>query len=166
MDPFAIPASQALVLGVLAAPLCVWAAYTDLSAMRIRNVTVLMLVAAFVVAGPFVMPVDAYLWRYVHLAVVLAIGFVLASLGAMGAGDAKFAAAMAPFVAVTDAGRVAILFAILLVVTFAAHRIARSVPAVRALAPGWQSWSQTKDFPLGITLAATLVTYLGVAAAT
>ncbi len=109
--------------------------------------TVLSLVAVFVVAGPFVMPVDEYLWRYVHLAVVLAVGFVLASLGAMGAGDAKFAAAMAPFVAAADAGRVAILFAVLLVVTFAAHRIARSVPAVRALAPGWRSWSRDQGLP-------------------
>ena len=155
---------EGLVLGLLALPICAWVAYTDLSAMRIRNEAVLALVAVFALAGPAVLPLDAYLWRFAQVAIVLAAGFALATAGALGAGDAKFAAAMAAFVAPGDVGAFALLLAGALVVTLAAHRGARAVPAIRALAPGWRSWHEPKDFPLGVTLAAALVTYLGLAA--
>ena len=163
--PLAATPLQGAAFGALALPICLWVAYTDLSAMRIRNEAVLALMAVFVAVGPFVLPLDAYAWRFVHLAAVLAIGFGLTSIGAIGAGDAKFAAAMAPFVALPDTGRLALLFAALLVATYAAHRLARMVPAVRALAPGWRSWSEPRDFPMGITLGATLAAYLALAAA-
>ncbi len=157
---------EGLVLGLLSLPICVYVAYTDLSQMKIRNTAVLALFVVFVVAGLFVItPLVEYLWRFVHLAVVLAAGFVLTMIRAVGAGDAKFAAAMAPFVALPDLPEVLILFAILLVVTWVGHRIIRSIPAIRNLAPDWRSWSEKKDFPMGITLAATHLTYLGLAAA-
>lgn len=169
MDPgFAPPmlattAMQGIVFGLLTLPICVWVAYTDLSRMKIRNAAVLTLLAVFVVAGPIVLPLDAYLLRFGHLAVVLGAGFVLSSFGAVGAGDAKFAAAMAPFVAVADAGAFLILFAVMLILTYTAHRLARRIGPLRALAPDWKSWSETRDFPLGVTLGATLIAYLGMA---
>lgn len=163
-DPLAATRLQGVAFGALALPICLWVAYTDLSAMRIRNEAVLVLVAVFALVGPFVMPLDAYAWRFVQLAAVLGIGFALTAAGAIGAGDAKFAAAMAPFVAAGDASRVMLLFAGLLVVTYGTHRLARMVPAVRALAPGWRSWSEPRDFPMGITLGATLTVYLALAA--
>ena len=159
-----ITATQGLVLGLLSLPICAWVTYTDLSEMKIRNMAVLALLAVFAVAAPFVMPLAEYGWRWVHFAAVLAVGFVLHAVRAVGAGDAKFAAAMAPFVAAGDAPEVGLLFAGLLVVTYLAHRAARAVPAVRGLAPEWQSWHEPKDFPMGITLAATQVCYLGAAA--
>ena len=164
---FALAATplQGWVLGLLSLPICLWVAYTDLSQMKIRNQAVLALFGVFVVAGLFVVaPLTEYLWRYVQLAVVLAAGFVLSSVRALGAGDAKFAAAMAPFVAPGDYGAVLMLFAVLLIATWLLHRAARAVAPVRNLAPGWKSWSETKDFPMGITLAATQLTYLGLAA--
>lgn len=155
---------QGWVFGLLSLPVCLWVAYTDLSAMKIRNEAVLALFAIFVVAGLFVMPLGEYAWRYLNLAVVLSVGFALATIRALGAGDAKFAAAMAPFVAPGDLGEVLMLFAGLLLVTLALHRLARRIPVVRAWAPGWRSWSEAKDFPMGVTLGATQVAYLGLAA--
>lgn len=156
---------QGLVFGLLSLPICLYVAYTDLAHMKIRNTAVLALFVVFVVAGIFVItPLVDYLWRFLHLAVVLAAGFVLTMIRAVGAGDAKFAAAMAPFVALPDLPKVLILFAILLIVTWLAHRAVRAVPALRNLAPDWRSWSEKKDFPMGITLAATQLTYLGLAA--
>ena len=90
---------QGLVFGLLSLPICLWVAYTDLTQMKIRNEAVLALFVTFVVSGIFLMPFTEYLWRYLHLAVILAVGFGLSTIRALGAGDAKFAAAMAPFVA-------------------------------------------------------------------
>jgi hypothetical protein len=59
----------------------------------------------------------------------------------MGAGDAKFAAAMAPFVALQDVAIFAVLFASLLLAAFATHRLVRAVPQLRGLAPHWESWT-------------------------
>ena len=156
---------QGIVLGLASLPICVWVAYTDLSRMRIRNEAVLALLAVFALGGFLVLDdAGAYLWRYAHLAIVLGIGFLMATVRFLGAGDAKLAAAMAPFVAPQDVGTVLFLFVALLMVTFALHRTARAVAPVRALAPGWTSWEARRHFPLGITLAATHVSYHALAA--
>ncbi|WP_299813607.1 prepilin peptidase [uncultured Jannaschia sp.] len=155
---------QGAVFGLLSMPICLWVAYTDLSAMKIRNEAVLALLAVFVVAGLFLLPVGEYFWRCAHFVVVLITGFLLSTLRAFGAGDAKFAAAMAPFVAWPDLGEVLILFAALLPVTWLLHRLVRRVPAIRDRVPHWKSWSEPKDFPMGIALAATQLVYLGLAA--
>ena len=157
-------AAEGLLFGLLVLPICAWVAYTDLSAMRIRNEAVLALLAAFVVTGPFVLAPDAYLWRYAQLALVLALGFALSSARLLGAGDAKFAAAAAPMVAPGDAGTVMMLLATLLAATLALHRAARAIPKVRGLAPHWRSWHEARDFPLGVPLGLTLAAYLWLAA--
>ena len=51
------------------------------------------------------------------------------------------------------------LFAAFLLGAFAAHRILRAIPAVRALTPDWVSWKR-KDFPMGLALVGTFVTYM------
>lgn len=157
---------QGIVLGLATLPICLWIAYTDLSAMRIRNAAVLTMLGVFA-AGGLLTFADAseYLWRYAHVAVAITVGFALTAGGVLGAGDAKLAAAMAPFVALADVGFVLLLFAGMLVVTFAAHRAARAIEPVRALAPDWQSWEERRHFPLGVTLAATHLAYHALAAA-
>ncbi|SFI88447.1 A24 family peptidase [Jannaschia pohangensis] len=156
---------QGVVFGLLSLPICLWAAYTDLSTMKIKNEAVLALAAVFVVAGLFVLPTfTEYLWRYAHLGVILVIGFLMSAMRMLGAGDAKFAAAMAPFVALADVIEVLLIFSALLILTYVLHRIIRMIPAIRNLAPDWKSWHEKKDFPMGVTLAATQMTYLGLAA--
>ncbi|SIS67868.1 prepilin peptidase [Phaeovulum vinaykumarii] len=153
------PAQAAGVLAIVAAPICLWVALSDLRHMKIPNQAVLALIAVYAVVGPFVLPLDVWAWRWLHLAVVLAVGFVLNMIAHFGAGDAKFAAAMAPFFALSHAGLALVLLALCLLTSFLTHRLVRAVPPLRGLAPDWESWRR-KDFPLGIALVATLMSYL------
>jgi len=96
--------------------------------------------------------------------VVLVVGFLLSTCRLIGAGDAKFAAAMAPYLARGDLIFVMFLFASVLMGAFVTHRLARGIPAARRAAPDWESWTRRKDFPMGLALAGTLVFYLLLAA--
>ena len=140
-------------------PICLWVAWSDLRGMRIPNKAVVALFAVFAVTGLFTLPFDIYLWRYSHLAVVLAVGFLLNMGGLMGAGDAKFLAAAAPMVAYRDFPEMVVILSVTLFAGFIAHRIARATP-LRRLAPEWQSWSTGQRFPMGYPLAGALVAYL------
>jgi len=146
-----------------AIPICIWVAYTDLKSMKILNIAVLALLVVYAVVGLIALPLDAYLWRYLHLVVVLVIGFVLNMTGGFGAGDAKFAAVMAPFIAFGDAGKFMMLLALCLIACFILHRAARLVPAIRNMTPDWASW-ESRKFPMGTALGLSLVIYLALAA--
>lgn len=159
----ATTAQQALWLLIPALPVAIWVAWSDMKFMRIPNKAVLTLVAVFAVAGFIALPLAEFGWRWVHLAVVLVAGFALTSAGLVGGGDSKFAAAMAPFVALGDLRFFLVLFAACLIAAFAAHRILRAIPAVRRATPDWVSWTHRK-FPMGLALTGALVIYLGLAA--
>lgn len=141
-------------------PIALWVAWSDMATMKIPNKAVLALMAVFVVIGAVVFPWDEYFSRMLHFIVILAIGFLLSIAGLFGAGDAKFAAAMAPFVAFYDITAMIIIFAICVLFGFVSHRLARAVPAIRNAAPDWVSWTETKKFPMGYPLAMALVVYL------
>ena len=157
----------ALALFLAALPICAWVVYTDLKFMKIRNWAVLALIAVFAVVGFAVLPLEVWLWRWSHLAVVLVIGLILNRIAGVGMGDVKFAAGAAPFFS-TDPSHV-LLFVVLLqaclLAAFVTHRIARAIPAVRAATPNWVSWGHHK-FPFGLVLVGTLMGYLGLVALT
>lgn len=144
---------------VVAAPIAAWAALSDLARMRIPNASVLALAAGFVVVGALVLPLPEYGVRWLQGFAVLIVGFIGATLRLFGAGDAKMAAAVAPYVAPGAAFEFGFLLSVLTLVAFALHRTARAVPAVRRAAPGWVSWASPK-FPFGAPLAAALVVHL------
>ena len=152
--------AQALLFLPLALPICVWVALTDLREMRIPNVAVLALVTVFLGAGLMVLPLGDYGMRLVAMVVVLLAGFVITSLGLAGAGDSKFAAAMAPFVAPGDYMFFLMLFSLVLIGAWVTHRGAGRVPALRRATADWASWDQGKLFPMGVALAGALVIYL------
>jgi prepilin peptidase CpaA len=154
-----IAVSTALWFAPFAVPIGIWVAWNDMAFMKIPNKAVLALFAAFVVIGLVALPFDTYLWRYAQFAGVLALGFLLNIVRALGAGDAKFAAAMAPFVDPGDARVVLVLFAAVLLAAFVTHRAARALPAMRAAFPTWESWTRS-DFPMGLALGGTLIFYL------
>ncbi|PID37442.1 MAG: hypothetical protein CSA72_00055 [Rhodobacterales bacterium] len=156
---FAQPAQAALWFLIPAVPIGIWVAFNDMARMKIPNLAVLALLISYAVLGLFALPLDAYLWRYAHFAVILIIGFLANMLGAMGAGDAKFAAAMAPFVALADASLMAYILAAATVLGFAGHRIARASSALRARTPDWVSWTHRK-FPMGLCLGTGLIAFL------
>jgi prepilin peptidase CpaA len=149
-------------LFLLCLPICLWVAWTDLKFMKIPNKAVIALLGVFFFGGLLVIPLDAWLWRWASFAGVLAIGFVLNAIANVGAGDAKFAAAAAPFVIQQPQHLqiVLILLAAFLLGAFFAHRGLRMVPLVRRMTPDWVSWTR-KDFPMGLALVGTLMTYLG-----
>jgi prepilin peptidase CpaA len=154
-----IAASTALWFAPFAVPIGIWVAWNDMAFMKIPNKAVASLFVVFLVVGLLALPIDQYLWRYAQLAGVLVLGFVLNAARAVGAGDAKFAAAMAPFIDPGDARVVLVLFAAVLLAAFVTHRSARAVPAIRTAFPAWESWSR-KDFPMGLALGGTLIFYL------
>ena len=142
-----------------ALPIGIFVAWNDMRAMKIPNIAVYALLISFAVLGLFALPFDEYLWRYVHLIVVLVIGIALNAIGALGAGDAKFAAAAAPFIALADLASLLYLFAGCLLSGYVIHRIVRASP-LRRLVPDWESWKSGRRFPMGLPLAATLILYL------
>ncbi len=158
-----LPGIAALWFLPFVAPIAFWVAYSDMKWMKIHNKAVLALGAVYLLVGPLALPLEVWAWGWVHLAVVLAVGFVLSLTGMVGAGDAKFAAAMAPFIALGDLSLFLPLLAVVVVLALLGHRLVRRVPAVRGLAPDWQSWER-REFPMGLALGPALLFYLVIAA--
>ncbi|WP_370287213.1 prepilin peptidase [Pseudooceanicola nanhaiensis] len=154
-----IDSLTALVLAIPAIPLSLYTCWSDLRGMRIPNGTVLLLAGAFVVLGPFLIPFETYLWRLAQLGVMLVLGILANAGGLVGAGDAKFVAAAAPYIAAGDLRFVLALFTANLLAAFATHRLAKHSD-LRRLAPDWESWSRGRDFPMGLALGGTLSLYL------
>ena len=140
-------------------PICFYVAFTDLREMRITNQAVLLLAAVFLVVGLIALPLPVYGMRIVQGLVVLLIGILLNAGGAVGAGDAKFAAAAAPLIAPGDLRLLIALFAANLLAAFVTHRFAKYTP-LRRIAPGWLSWEMGWKFPMGLSLGGTLALYL------
>ncbi len=170
LNPYPLPSPEFVAFAyraflLLCLPICAWVAWSDLKTMKIPNKAVLALLTVYFFAGLAVIPLDTWVLRWLNFAGVLAIGFLLNMIANVGAGDAKFAAAAAPFVAqrIDHLSIVLTLFAAFLLGAFAAHRLLRSIPAVTSMTPDWVSWKR-KDFPMGLALVGTLLTYLALMA--
>jgi prepilin peptidase CpaA len=158
-----IPALTALGFLPFVLPLCFIVALSDLRGMRIPNWTVGALIAVFVLIGPFLMPLETYLWQLLHLPVGIGLGFLFYAAGAVGAGDAKFAGAAAPLIFLPDLPALCIILAANVLAGFTTHRIAKHTP-LRQLAPHWESWDAGQKFPMGFCLGGALAIYLGLGA--
>ena len=143
-----------------ATPLALYAGFSDLKTMTIPNWVSVALLALFVVLGLIFIPFDIFLWRLVAAGVVLICVFILNMLGVLGGGDAKLIAASTPFVAFQDWAACLLFFSAALIITLVLHRIARAIPLIRRATPDWASWQSGRNFPMGISIAATLIFYL------
>ena len=155
---------QALAFAPFVLAIAVWVAWSDMASMKIPNKAVLALGGVWIVIGLLLvifqaMPLMMWLWGFGFMVIFMVAGFVANAAGAMGAGDAKFGAVMAPFFIGADPRLVCALLAACLLGAFAAHRGMRLVPAFRSATPHWASWTN-KKFPMGLTLAGMLVFYL------
>ena len=139
-------------------PIALWVSWSDMATMKIPNKAVLAQLIVFAVIGLIALPFGEYLWRWAHFGVILVIGFVLSTLGLMGAGDAKYGAAMAPFIALPDAYPFLFLLVGTIIAAFLVHRTARR-SSIRDRFPDWESWTR-REFPMGFALAPALVFYL------
>lgn len=155
----AIDATHALWFLPFVLPICLYVAFTDMAQMRITNQAVILLALVFLVLGIFLFPLQEYLWRIGALLAVLIVGMILNAAGAFGAGDAKFIAAAAPFIALGDLRLVIALFMATLLAAAVAHRGAKHTP-LRRLAPHWESWEKGRKFPMGLALGPALAIYL------
>lgn len=140
-------------------PLCFLVAWSDMRAMRIPNWCVLALVAVYIVIGVLTLPLGLFGWGFVHLIVILLVGFVMNALGMIGAGDAKFAAAAAPFIHLGDFRFLIALFAANIFAAYITHRMVAKTPMTN-LAPTWDSWERLWEFPMGLSLGGTLAIYM------
>ena len=140
-------------------PLCFVTILNDLRHMKIFNHTTDLLAVVFVLVGFWLMPLPDFGWRIVHFVIVLLFGIVAHAGGLMGAGDSKFLASAAPFVALADVVYVVYLFMGLLLGAVITQRVVRATP-LRRLAPQWESWSRGLEFPMGVVLGTTLALYL------
>lgn len=137
----------------------IWVSWSDMRFMKIPNKAVMALLAVWLVVGFFLVPLQSWGWGWALAAIVLVVGFVVNAAGLVGAGDAKFAAAMAPFFVHSNIKLVLVLFASCLLGAFAAHRLVRLIPLVRHATADWASWTH-KDFPMGLALSGTLIFYI------
>ncbi len=154
-----LPDAAALTFLPFALGIGIWVSWSDMRFMKIPNKAVLTLGTVWLVLGLLVVPWQVWLWGWALCAIVLVAGFIANAAGLVGAGDSKFAAAMAPFFALADMHLVLILLAACLLGAFAAHRLMRLVPPFRAATPGWASWTHDK-FPMGLALSGMLIIYL------
>ena len=151
--------TQALWFLPFALPIAIWVSWSDMKFMKIPNKSVIALAAVWLIVGFFVMERPDWLWGFAFLAIALVIGFGANMISLIGAGDAKFAAAMAPFFVVADWRYALGLFTACLLAAFIIHRVARRIPALKSLTTTWVSWTN-KDFPMGLALYGTLIFYL------
>lgn len=154
----------ALALLPFALAIGIWVAWSDMKFMKIPNKAVMALLAVWLVPGLLAvvltgLPIMAWVWGWALAGITLAVGFVMNAVRLVGAGDAKFAAAMAPFFVGADPRMAFALFAACLLGAFVAHRGARLVGPLRSATAEWASWTH-KDFPMGLALSGTLVFHL------
>jgi prepilin peptidase CpaA len=144
--------------------IAVWVAWSDMATMKIPNKAVIALGALWAILGLILViaqqiPLMTWAFGFALMAIVMVAGFVANAAGLMGAGDAKFAAVMAPFFVGSDPRLIMALLSACLLGAFAAHRLMRLIGPFRAATPHWASWTN-KKFPMGLTLAGMLVFYL------
>ncbi len=161
----AITSNEAIWFLIPSIPICLYVIYTDLSKMIIPNIMVLALLGVFIIIGPFVLPFETYLWRFAHFGVVLAVGYIFYLIAGIGAGDVKFAAAMATFIALPDWGFALILYTVFSLLGLLLHQIARRIGFIQRITSGWKSFDLKQGhYPLGISLAVMHLVYLSLGA--
>jgi prepilin peptidase CpaA len=145
-------------------PLMLLTAWYDLKHLRIPNELALAVLGVFLVAGLWGLPLETLLWRLCAGAAVLAAGFALFTAGLIGGGDAKMAAALAPFVAGEDVPALLLLYAVVTLVLLLVLRLAMQLARHRET--GWRAVDQyarparERVFPMGLIFAITIAIYL------
>ena len=153
-------ATAALLFLPLVLPICLWVAWSDMKFMRIPNLANYALALVWLVFGLALvafglLPLAGWAWGIGLGLAVLVAGFLASTARLVGAGDAKFAAAMAPFFLGLPWTFAYMLFAACLLGAFAAHRTLRAIGPFRSATGDWASWTHAK-FPMGLALAGAL----------
>jgi prepilin peptidase CpaA len=144
-------------------PLALFISWNDMREMKITNKSVLAVMIAYGLLGPFAFGFQMYLWQWLHFPIALVVSMLLWRLRLMGGGDAKLIAAMAPFFVIADIEVILRLFAASLIAALVVHSLFRFTPLKRPV-QDWKSWHAGWYFPKGFPLSMTLLLYLVFAA--
>jgi prepilin peptidase CpaA len=155
-----IDSTDALILLVPVLPIAIWAALSDLKTMKIPNKAVLAMAAIWPLTGWYLVSMPTWLWGFAIMAIVLVLGFLMYLTGTFGAGDAKYAAAMAGIFTGGRIGDILLIIFVCMVGALTLHRLLRSLPVVRNATPDWESWNRRRYFPFGLSLSAIVIFYL------
>lgn len=151
----------ALILLIPVLPIAIWAALSDMKRMKIPNASVLAMAAVWPLLGWYVSPtLTVWAWGFALMAIVFVAGFLMYLTGTFGAGDAKFAAAMAGLFVGGNIGEILLIIFVCMVGALVVHRLLRSIPWVRNATPDWESWTKRRYFPFGLALSAIVIFYL------
>ncbi|PUB16325.1 prepilin peptidase [Yoonia sediminilitoris] len=148
-------------------PFSIYVAWRDLSTMKIPNKANMILLGIYAVFGLFAFPFDLYLWQWLHIPIVFAVGLLLWMGRLMGAGDVKFLVAASPFFVVTswdDGYFLIVLYTSSLLAGVIVFYSFKFLPVLHAPVSGWQSLREGRRFPKGPMLAVILLAYLILAA--
>ena len=148
------------LLFIPAIPVCIWVAWSDTKFMRIPNVACYTLFIGFLVLGPLLFGLGEYGLRIAQGFIVLFIGFFMTSWGLVGGGDSKFAAAMAPYIAISHILPFLFIIAAVSLLSIVLHRAIGITPGLKNHVKNWDSWNARGKFPYGVILAASLLAYL------
>jgi prepilin peptidase CpaA len=110
---------------------------------------------AFLISGAILLPLDVFLWRLLGGFIVLVIGFTLFSLGGVGGGDAKFAAAMALFIDHNHTASFLLELSMFALLGVILHKVIGKLGFMNPITDNWESWriektTKKKNFPLGL----------------
>jgi prepilin peptidase CpaA len=155
-----IDSTDAILLLIPVLPLAIWAAVSDLKRMKIPNTSVIAMAAIWPLVGWYLVGMTSWLWGFALMAIVLVAGFLMYLTGTFGAGDAKFAAAIAGFFVGGNIGEILLIIFVCMVGALFLHRVLRSLPVVRNATPDWESWTRRRYFPFGMALSAIVIFYL------
>lgn len=140
---------QALPL-LLAVPILVWLAWTDLRWLRIRNHAVLAMVAIWLVTAPLIGWTEAG-WRLLAGLLVLSACVAGFALRVVGGGDAKAVPALMLLIPTGTYAAFALRFSLAMLVGLAVVVALRAVPALRR--SGAVSLRARGTFPMGLAIA-------------
>lgn len=137
---------------MLITPLLLAVAWCDLRSLRIPNGLSLAGLAVFAAVLVLAPPQD-WLARIAVAGLVFAAGFVAFARGLVGGGDVKFLPVLMLFVPAVGVPIFANLFAVMLL---AGVGLVLALRRVQVLAnSGWKSLGPTRQFPMGLSIAAT-----------
>lgn len=146
---------------LVAAPVALAVAVSDLRTLTIPNWLTLGGAALFLAFACLTLPADQALWRAAGALIVLGAGFLGFVAGVVGGGDAKAAAGFALMIAPGDAALALLLLAAAALFGVVLLAILRATPFGRG---SWAVWSARGRFPYGVALSTALLAYLGLVA--
>lgn len=156
-----ITPTGALILLIPMLPIAIWAAYSDLKRLKIRNQTALAMAAVWPALGWLAVPTwTAWFWGFGFLAIGFVLAYLAFALLRFPGGDGKFAAAISPVFVGANLNDVLLIILGCMLGATLLLQLVRLIPAVRRSAEEWHAFRHWRIVPFGVALSAMVVVYL------